>query len=170
MLGYIDHKRGHPLFHFHRYHSWFLVTSFLHIYVPAGCGKPRPVCRRRCSGISLLINSGDAPCNCNQIGIKGLIDLPLEIHQNKTARGCKKCNFCICLKGPLCTSQSHYSIIQIPLPSKSCHPKCYLNRASFIHFVFFILLTFRGISSIPNIFDTHWTWQVHQGHLVLFSL
>lgn len=34
-------------------------------YVPAGCGKG-PFCRRICSGISRLINSGEAPVNCNK--------------------------------------------------------------------------------------------------------
>lgn len=33
-------------------------------YVPAGCEK-KPLCRRTCSGTSRLINSGEAPVNCN---------------------------------------------------------------------------------------------------------
>uniref|UniRef100_A0A2P2K4H7 Shaggy-related protein kinase zeta n=1 Tax=Rhizophora mucronata TaxID=61149 RepID=A0A2P2K4H7_RHIMU len=38
-----------------------LQVSCLYDYAPAGSGKLRPSCLLTCSGISLLISSGEAP-------------------------------------------------------------------------------------------------------------
>ncbi|GAU26642.1 hypothetical protein TSUD_102520 [Trifolium subterraneum] len=46
-----------------------LSSQYMYTYIfgeKAGIWeKPRPVCRLTCSGISLLISSGDAPDNCS---------------------------------------------------------------------------------------------------------
>ena len=54
------------LIHIDHYVGWLIVSLSLYIYVPAECGKLRPICRLICSGMSLLISSGDAPANCSR--------------------------------------------------------------------------------------------------------
>lgn len=54
------------LIHIDHYIGWLIVSLSLCIYEPAECGKLRPICRLICSGMSLLISSGDAPANCSR--------------------------------------------------------------------------------------------------------
>lgn len=63
-VDYVDQEGS--FIHFPPPMAFLILVSCHHIYVPAECGMLRPVCRLTCSGISLLISSGEAPANCNQ--------------------------------------------------------------------------------------------------------